>query len=204
MSGAMEGGEKPSKQNHNLLVFHLFPPSHRPLRGSSPPAKTSQKGEGDNQCWIGQLLPQRLLFWFSPTPSRLGGRVRAGREAGSRAGCQWSSFSSLARPPGRPKTCTDRCGQKGTSGKLTHLSHKSLYPCAEKWARNQAQNMGSFFERPSRPARLGFTYFANNRYIACPAKIHPEYFPLRSPSRPRRRGASSPRASRRRRIGNPC
>ena len=45
-SGAMESGEQPSKQNHYLLVFHLFPPSHRPLRGSFPPAETSKRGEG--------------------------------------------------------------------------------------------------------------------------------------------------------------
>ena len=134
------------------------------------------------------------------------GRACKGGKGGGKS-C-WVSvvfiFLACARPPSGPKTCTDRCGQKGTSGKLTHLSHKSLCPCAEKWARNQAQKMGSFFERPPRPARLGLTYFANNRYIACPAKIHPEYFPLRKPSRARRRGASSPRASRRRRIGNPC
>ena len=46
MSGAMEGGEKPSKQNNNLLVFNLFPPSHRPLRGSFRPSKTLQREEG--------------------------------------------------------------------------------------------------------------------------------------------------------------
>ena len=134
------------------------------------------------------------------------GRAGKGGKGGGKS-C-WVSvvfiFLACARPPGRPKTCTDRCGQKGTSGKLRHLSHKSLCPCVEKWARNPAQKMGSFFERPPRPARLGLTYFANTPYIACPPKIHPEYFPVRSPSRPRRRGASSPRASRRRRIGNPC
>ena len=45
-SGAVEGGEQPSKQNNNLSVFHLFPPSHRPLRGSFRPSKTLQREEG--------------------------------------------------------------------------------------------------------------------------------------------------------------
>ena len=89
------------------------------------------------------------------------GRACKGGKGGGKS-C-WVSvvfiFLACARPPGGPKTCTDRCGQKGTSGKLTHLSQKSLCPCAEKWARNQAQKMGSFFERPPRPARLGLTYF---------------------------------------------
>ena len=61
------------------------------------------KGRRDNQWLVGQLLPQRLLFWFSPTTLKLSGRGGAGRVAGSRAGCLWSSFSSLARAGGNPK-----------------------------------------------------------------------------------------------------
>ena len=101
-SGAMEGTEQPSKQNNHLLVFHVFPPSHRPLRGSFRPSKTLQREEG--QPMFGRSVASAaapvLVF---PTTLKLSGRGGAGRVAGSRAGCLWSSLSSLARAEGKSK-----------------------------------------------------------------------------------------------------